>query len=631
MPLRPSEAFALCPGAQPKPRDNRLKPTRDVADPGPVGIRRRTRPDRCSVRHTICSSLVCAAAVAGLLAAPGVAVSAPTLDGLNLDAHWLPEWNPSIDAPGELNLASESQASWVRMSISWNALESSGASAYRQAGSQEARALAQVERAVDNARADGLNVLLFVDSTPGWANGQGAYAHGLPPAESHYSDYAAFVGRMAERFQGRVGAWQIWNEPNLSEFWSSPDAAAYGRLVAATAPQIRAAEPGAMVVSAGLSPDGADPYAFLEEAMASGMAGSIDRLGLHAYPETTPERCNRQPDGRPVRKELCALGQLVADARNHQPGVSAWVTEIGWSNYDRPGWGNHASETDQASYLERAEVVLSATEGLERAFWYGLHDLGADPHAWVENLGLTRSDYSPKPSFAAFAAMNGGGGAHNPSDSSEAQQPAATPTGSTSGAQGASPQPLSAPEGSTTGASTCFGQQPTIIGTPGPDVITGTNGSDVILTLGGRDVVFGLQGNDRICLGSGNDRAIGGAGRDRIAGEAGDDRLTAGAGNDRVIGGPGRDRMTGGGGDDRLVAGAGRDRVSGGGGNDRMFGGPGADLILGQRGRDQLVGGAGADRLIGASGHDVARGGRGDDHCAAELMTSCRRSAASTP
>ncbi len=368
------------------------------------------------------------AALVALPAFPAVATATPVLSGLNVEAHWLPAWNASVDPARELDLARDAHASWTRMSISWNALESSGPRAYERAGSQEQRALAQVTQAVDGARARGVSVLLFVDATPAWANGTGTYAADLPPTSAHYADYAAFVSRMSAMFAGRVGAWQIWNEPNLPRFWRTPDAAAYGRLVAAAAPAIRAADPSALVVSAGLSPDGTDTYTFVSQAMAAGMAGRIDRLGLHAYPEGTPETCRTRADGLPVMKDLCALPALVGRARASQPGVTAWVTEIGWSNYAHPGWGNYAGPADQAAYLTRAEPVMAATGTVERAFWYGLHDLGTDAGAWGENLGLVRNDYSPKASYTAYAALNATAvPAPPPATTEPAPAPAPTP------------------------------------------------------------------------------------------------------------------------------------------------------------------------------------------------------------
>ena len=127
----------------------------------------------------------------------------------------------------------------------------------------------------------------------------------------------------------------------------------------------------------------------------------------------------------------------------------------------------------------------------------------------------------------------------------------------------------------------CMGQQATLIGTSGPDVLTGTAGNDVIMGLGGADTINGLGGNDLICSGGGADLVHGNGGKDRIDG------------------------------------GTGADTIYGNGGNDRVFGGTGGDTLRGNAGiRDRLYGGAGIDDLKGGTG--------GDDHCTqGEAYASC--------
>lgn len=334
------------------------------------------------------------------------AQAAPVLDGLNVNAHFLPSWDPGVDQRRELDAAAASGARWVRMSVSWNALESTGPRAYERAGTVESQVLARYDWAVREARARGLTVLMFVDATPAWANGTGAYAPDLPPVATRYADMAAFAGRMATRYRGQVAAWQIWNEPNLPSFWRTPSARAYGRLVRAVAPAIRRADPAAVIVSGGLSPDGTDVYAFVRGMYAEGIAPYVDALGLHAYPEATPETCVLRFDGLPRQKDLCAVPRIVETARRSDPGVPAWITEIAWSTYDHPGWGNYATEDQQAAYVPRAERVLAAQGVTRHAFWFWLRPRGQDPLLHSDGTGLLRWDYTPRPAFGAFAAVN---------------------------------------------------------------------------------------------------------------------------------------------------------------------------------------------------------------------------------
>ena len=58
---------------------------------------------------------------------------------------------------------------------------------------------------------------------------------------------------------------------------------------------------------------------------------------------------------------------------------------------------------------------------------------------------------------------------------------------------------------------TCFGLPATKFGTPGNDnTLVGTPGPDVIVSLGGNDIIQGLGGDDHICGEDGNDRIDGG-------------------------------------------------------------------------------------------------------------------------
>ncbi|WP_432511282.1 ExeM/NucH family extracellular endonuclease [Kineococcus sp. SYSU DK001] len=91
---------------------------------------------------------------------------------------------------------------------------------------------------------------------------------------------------------------------------------------------------------------------------------------------------------------------------------------------------------------------------------------------------------------------------------------------------------------------TCQGLTPTVVGTPGDDVLKGTNKADVIVGLGGNDVITGGNGDDVVCGGDGDDRVWGGNGSDVLLGGAGDDVLDGGNGPDRLFGGAGRDVLT---------------------------------------------------------------------------------------
>lgn len=158
----------------------------------------------------------------------------------------------------------------------------------------------------------------------------------------------------------------------------------------------------------------------------------------------------------------------------------------------------------------------------------------------------------------------------------------------------------------------CFGEEPTIIGTPGDDVLTGREDTaDVIMGLGGDDVIAGSE--DINASTAPGDRLCGGSGGDRIRGAVGEDRIQGGSGRDDVDGSFGYDFITQGG--------RGRDRVSDcdseyTGGVRILQGGPLADRMCVDTDDTRMYGEGGHDVLIDLTCIDEAElyGGVGDDH-----------------
>jgi Ca2+-binding RTX toxin-like protein len=110
----------------------------------------------------------------------------------------------------------------------------------------------------------------------------------------------------------------------------------------------------------------------------------------------------------------------------------------------------------------------------------------------------------------------------------------------------------------------CDGLKPTIVGTPGDDILYGTDGPDVVVGRAGNDTLHGGAGADHLCGNEGDDALHGGGGGDQMIGGAGDDTLHGGGGDDTLHGGDGDDTLHGGAGDDDLFGSGGDDSLDGG-------------------------------------------------------------------
>lgn len=253
----------------------------------------------------------------------------------------------------------------------------------------------------------GLDLVLRLDHPPEWA----VSPNGAVPVD--VSEYAAFVGRVAARYRGRVRAYIIWNEPNLAAEWGeqSPNPAGYVELLCAAHAAVRASDPEALVVSAGLAPtnhaneSALDDRRYLRAMYAVGTASCFDVLGTHpygfAYPPDDPYRAH---DGLNYARLADARAVMVEEGHGDKP---VWATELGWTT-ESVGPGRQwlqVSEQEQASYLvrafEKAGQQWPWLEGI--AVW----NLSAGLAAEDEKRGysLLADDRTPKSAYVALAAM----------------------------------------------------------------------------------------------------------------------------------------------------------------------------------------------------------------------------------
>jgi hypothetical protein len=263
------------------------------------------------------------------------------------------------------------------------------------------------DNVVNGARARGLAVLGGMLYTPAWARPAGTGGN-TPP--TNLSDYAAFAKAAAQHF-GALGvhAYEVWNEPNIANFWApGPDPARYTQMLKLAYTAIKSVDPSATVISAGLSPYGSygnadaqhmNPISFLERMYANGAAVSMDAVGWHPY---------NYPYGLAFAgwSAWSQMAQTSPSARsvmsaNGDAGKQIWATEFG----EPTGTSTRAvSEAVQAQFITDSYTALKGWSWAGPAFLYSYYDAGTDPTNIEHNFGIIRNDWSLKPSYSAYAA-----------------------------------------------------------------------------------------------------------------------------------------------------------------------------------------------------------------------------------
>ena len=351
----------------------------------------------------LCRTLLIIAVVTAAPAWAGTPAAEAAQVGVTPDITW---GASRAEVDRTVALLRETGVRWVRLNVSWGALEEHGKGVYN------AGMLADVDYAVDAATGAGLQVLMPLLEVPYWASGDPAKTGGANRSwnrhwrPSSFADYADAFAYVVRRYSARgVHHYQVWNEPNHPRFWPSGiDAGAYVQMLRAAAPAIRAADPAAEVVLGGPS---ANDYPFLERVYAAGARGLFDIAAVHPYVGSVdPRLCwNQAGTTRKAIHAFCGIEEIHAVMEAAGDGdLPLWLTEFGWStNTGQYG----VTEAKQAEYLQAAFAKLAEWPYVEVAFWYTFRNVffrGEDPADWEANTGVLRVDFSPKPAFAALRA-----------------------------------------------------------------------------------------------------------------------------------------------------------------------------------------------------------------------------------
>jgi hypothetical protein len=330
-------------------------------------------------------------------------------------------WRPE-DAERDMLTVKDMGFKWIKQGFAWKDIEGEkGTFDWGDSGDP----LRAPDHIVDTVqRYGGLELLARVDGTPDWALERPCSLDG-PPA--NLDDFANYLTQLATRYRGRIRAYQIWNEPNLSREWcdQAPNPAAYAQLLATAYQAIKRADPNALVISGGLAPTGSRPpealpddeyLTQLYEAMGGDSDGYFDFLGVHAAgfaapPEASPDETASNPDYGSERffafrrvEDLRAIQERFGDG-----DARIAVLEMGWSSdtiHPEYEW-HHVSEEVKADYLVRAYkwAAENWTPWVGPMITIFLCNADWTPADEQYHWCINRPDGTPLPAFEALKAM----------------------------------------------------------------------------------------------------------------------------------------------------------------------------------------------------------------------------------
>jgi hypothetical protein len=308
----------------------------------------------------------------------------------------------------------------VRLPILWESVEPTRGGGYQWAGMDE------MVGSLANA---GLRVFPVIQGTPPWltsdprampvnnARQRGAWKAFLTAIVDRYGPGGEFWSERAPgvvKYEPAVPtplpirSWQIWNEPNFFYFAKPISPARYARLLTISSQAIKAADPGARLILAGLFGEPQTPPARGMDAVDylgalyrhPGIKSRFDGISLHPY----------AIDAEQLEEMTESVHEV---ARENRDRPSLYVTELGWgseNNFDEVAFeqgmrGQMMQLNDSYAYLLENRRRLN----LKGVYWFSWKDLD-ESCSFCDSVGLFRGGpkFRPKPAWRAFVKITGG-------------------------------------------------------------------------------------------------------------------------------------------------------------------------------------------------------------------------------
>ncbi|QKE63344.1 hypothetical protein HNE05_08195 [Aquipseudomonas campi] len=318
----------------------------------------------------------------------------------------------------------------VRLDWEWRQVESTRGTYNWQA----------LDTLVQAAKAEQIELLPIVHYAPAWAlrtESKPDEVYEMAPADEAFADYARFLKASIQRYGPEGDAqvpftpivyWQVWNEPNIKNFWGpKPDAAAFVKLMRVVQQETAGQRDKIKLVHAGLSKP--DLIFFWQLWEADPLYGeTFDIMAVHPYlfdwwdGIRDPEEMDGD-DG-----DYAALGAVGS---HDDPGYLGkvfnlqlmmnlkgfadkpiWVTEMGYFVADhRLGVTDQEQATRLTATLDFIRKQLGSTAygkgvrgdlaaNVQRIYWFSLEDYPSPDG--LGTFGLYRADGSKRPAADVF-------------------------------------------------------------------------------------------------------------------------------------------------------------------------------------------------------------------------------------
>lgn len=233
---------------------------------------------------------------------------------------------------------------WLRQEFPWEDLEVDGRGQFTDSrqdvdGDGEVDtvdAWAKYDQIVELTQQYGLRMMVRLSNPPEWSRSDpdaGAFA---PPDD--FQDFVNYAVAVAERYQGQITHYQIWNEPNIFPEWGNNpiDPAGYADLLCRTYDALKQVDSEIVVISGAIAPTisldgqlGLSDLIFLQELYDNGAGECFDVLSAQGYGLFSgPTDRRLRATSVNVARHTYYRDIMVKNGDAHKP---IWLSEAAWN------------------------------------------------------------------------------------------------------------------------------------------------------------------------------------------------------------------------------------------------------------------------------------------------------------
>jgi len=249
-----------------------------------------------------------------------------------------------VDA--QIEMISEAGFQWIRQQFVWEDIEVDGRGQFTDTrndlngdgvydDADTINAWDKYDYIVDVAEQYGLGILARLDNPPEWSRSDSESADTAPPDD--IQDFVNFAVAVAERYQGRIRYFQVWNEPNLTNEWgfTPVEPERYTELLCRTYDALKAVDPTIVVLTGALAPTvdlsgfNLMDFVFLQRMYDAGAGECFDILSAQGYGLWSgPSDHRMRPTTVNIMRHLYLRDMMVNNGDGHKP---IWISEAAWN------------------------------------------------------------------------------------------------------------------------------------------------------------------------------------------------------------------------------------------------------------------------------------------------------------